>query len=304
MAKTATVLTSLGCPFACTYCFNFPLSKVILQEGDPQHRRRSVDNVVEEIKQIRKNYPKTEYIFFRDDIFNLDEDWLRDFSEKYSKEVGLPFFCLARAEILTEKTADYLKKAGCYYIGAGIESGNDKLRNEVLKRPMKKEQLINGFKLLRDRKIKFSTYNLIGTPGETMETAMETWKLNVQCRPTFADSCILTPYPKTEMYNYAVANGYLDPNIKYPLSFRQDSVLKLKDKNMLENFHQLFGVSVKFPFMMPAVKVLIRLPFNSLYSYIRKFWKGYCFRYQVYPYRVSMWQSVKVVYDWLFVHKA
>lgn len=302
MARTATVSTSFGCPFECTYCYNSPLHDMRL-DGDPMHRRRSVDIVIKEIKQLRKDYPKIEYLIFRDDIFNLNENWLKEFAEKYSLEIGLKFFCPVRPELVTETVADYLKKAGCYYVGAGVESGNDHLRNVVLKRPMTKEQIVDGLNRLRERNIRFTTYNLIGTPGETLETAMETWELNVKCRPTFADSCILTPYPKTEIYKYAVENGYLDPDVKYPLSFRQDSLLKLKDKKRLENFHQLFGISVRFPFLMPIVKILIRLPFNSFYTFIRKFWKGYCFRYMVYPYRVSLLQSARVVYSWMFVHK-
>lgn len=305
LSKVATVLASIGCPFTCTYCFNSSLTKV-LQKGDPLHRRRSVDNVIEEIKEIKKNYPQIEYIVFRDEIFNIQEEWVEEFSEKYPVEVGLPFFCQVRIDTVTEKTADYLKKAGVYFVGAGIESGNDKLRNEILKRTISKEQTIKGFKLLRDRKIKFLTFNLIAVPGETIDTAFETLDLNIKCRPTYADSCILTPYPKTEIYDYAVAHGYLDPNIEYPSSFRGTSLLKLKDKKKLENLQQLFGITVGFPFLRPFLKLLVRLPNNSLYTIIRKFWKGYCYRYRIYPpqVRVSFRQSAESIYEWLFIHQA
>lgn len=301
--RTASVMTSIGCPFKCTYCYSH-LSQKMRQKGDKIVRQRSVDNVIEEIKQLRKNYPRVEYLVFRDDIIILNKEWGREFAEKYSREVGLPFYCLMRPELITEEIGDCLKKAGAYYVGIGIEAGNDYLRNVVLKRAMSKEQIIKGLKILHDRKIKFSLYNIIGVPGETMETAIETWELNVKCDPAFADTFVLTPYPKTDIYKYAVANGYLDPDIKYPLTYHDNLLLKLDDKRRIENFHHLFGISVQFPFLMPVVKILIGLPLTPLYNKIRKLWKGYCFRYRIYPYKVSMLESIRTIYDELFVSKA
>ena len=302
-ARTATVMTSLGCPFKCSYCFNHQLHQMRLK-GDAIYRQRSVDNVIEEIKQLRKDYPKTEYLIFRDDILMLNKNWGKEFAEKYSREIGLPFYCLMRPEIINEEIADSLKKAGCYYIGIGVESGNDYLRNVVLNRPMTKEQIINGLKLLHDRKIKFSMYNMLGVPGETMETVMETWELNVKCKPAFGDSFTLTPYPKTDIYNYAVANGYFDPNIEYPITYHDNILIKLKDKRRIENFHYLFGVSVEFPFLMPIIKLLIRLPFGAVYNSVRKMWKGYCFRHRIYPYKISLKEAISTIYDELFISQA
>ncbi len=303
LARTATVMTSQGCPFNCTYCFNHQLHRMS-QKGDPTFRQRSVDNVIAEIKQLRKNYPKIEYLVFRDEIFTINKSWVKEFSEKYSKEVGLPFYCLMRPELITEEIIDDLKKAGLYYIGIGIEAGNDFIRNEVLNRNMSREQIINGLKILHDTKVKFSTYNIIGSPGETLDTAMETWELNVKCHPTFADSFTLTPYPKTAIHKYAVENGYLDPNTKIPATYHERIMLNLRDKKRLENFHHLLGITVEFPFLMPITKLQINLPLRPLYDKVRKFWKGYCYRYRVYPYKVSIIESLRIIYNQIFVSKA
>ncbi len=302
-AKTSTVMTSLGCPYKCTYCFNHQLHKMRLK-GDPIYRQRSVDNVIEEIKELRKEYPKTEYLILRDDILMFNKEWGREFAEKYPREIGIPFYALMRPEIIDEERVDYLKKAGCYYLGIGIESGNDYLRNVVLRRPMTKEQIEHGLRLLHDRKIKFSMYNIIGAPGETMETAMETWELNKKCKPAFSDSFTLIPYPKTEIYDYAVANGYFDPNTKYPTTYHDNLLIKLKDKRRLENFHYLFGISVEFPFLMPLVNALIWLPLGPVYNMIRKAWKGYCFRHRIYPYKISIKETFLTLADEVFVSEA
>jgi radical SAM superfamily enzyme YgiQ (UPF0313 family) len=303
LARTATVMTSQGCPFNCTYCHNHQLHKMRLK-GDPVFRQRSVDHVIKELKELKRDYPKIEYLIFRDEILTVNKKWIKEFSEKYPREVGLPFYCLMRPEIIQADVIDNLIKAGLYYIGIGVESGNDFIRTEVLNRKMTKEQIINGLKILKDRNVKFSMYNIIGAPHETLETAMETWALTVKCKPTFCDAFLLTPYPKTEIYDYSVANGFFDPNIQYPETYHERIILNLKDRRQLENFMHLLGVAVEFPSLMPLIKnVLIKLPLRPIYNKIRKFWKGYVYRYRIYPYKVSALESVRIIYNEIFVSK-
>ena len=303
LARTATVMTSQGCPYDCTYCFNHQLHKM-RHKGDPVFRQRSVDHSIAELKQLKRDYPKIEYIIFRDEILTINKKWVKEFSEKYAREVGLPFYCLMRPEIITEEIIDDLKKAGVYYIGIGLESGNDFIRNKVLNRNMSKKQIINGLKIVREKNVKFSLYNIIGAPGETLDTAMETWELNVKCKPTFADSFTLTPYPKTDIYKYSVENGFFNPNTKIPTTYHEKIILDLKDRKKLENLHHLLGVAIEFPFLMPLVKnVLIRLPLSPLYNKIRKFWKGYVYRYRIYPYKVNVRESARIIFNEIFVSK-
>lgn len=303
LARTATVMTSQGCPFNCTYCHNHQLHKMRLK-GDPIFRQRSVDHVINELRELKKDYPKIEYLIFRDEILTVNKKWIKEFSEKYPKEIGIPFYCLMRPEIINAEVIDDLIKAGLYYIGIGIESGNDFIRNKVLNRKMTKEQIIKGLKILSDKKVKFSLYNIIGAPHETLETAMETWALTVQCKPTFCDAFLLTPYPKTEIYDYSVANGFFDPNIQYPETYHERIILNLKDRRQLENFMHLLGVAVEFPSLMPLIRnVLIKLPLRPVYNRIRKFWKGYVYRYRIYPYKVSAVESVRIIYNEIFVSK-
>jgi radical SAM superfamily enzyme YgiQ (UPF0313 family) len=303
LARTATVMTSQGCPFNCSYCFNHQLHKMRVK-GDPIFRQRSVDHVIKELKEMKQNYPKIEYLIFRDEILTINKKWIKEFSEKYPKEIGIPFYCLMRPEIIKEEVIDDLIKAGMYYIGIGVESGNDFIRNKVLKRNMSKEQIIKGLKILRDKNVKFSMYSIVGAPHETLATAMETWELTVQCKPTFNDAFLLTPYPKTDIYDYSVANGFFDPSIKYPETYHESIVLDLKDKKKLENFMHLMGIAVEFPWLMPLIRnVLINLPLRPVYNRIRKFWKGYVYRYRIYPYKVSAKESVRIIYNELFVSK-
>jgi radical SAM superfamily enzyme YgiQ (UPF0313 family) len=304
LARTATLMTSQGCPFNCTYCHNHQLHKMLLK-GDSRFRQRSVDRVIEELRQLKRDYPKVEYLIFRDEILTVNPKWVKEFSEKYPKEIGLPFYCLMRPEIIKEEVIDDLIKAGLFYIGIGLESGNDFIRNEVLNRKMSKEQILKGIKILKDRNVLFSLYNIIGAPHETLETAMETWELTVKCKPTFCDVFLMTPYPKTAIYDYSIAHGFYSPDTKTPETYHGTIPLTLKDGPQLENFMHLLGIAVEFPWLMPLIKnVLIKLPLRPLYNSIRKFWKGYVYRYRIYPYKVNARESVRIIYNQIFVSKA
>jgi radical SAM superfamily enzyme YgiQ (UPF0313 family) len=303
LARTATAMTSQGCPYNCTYCHNNQLHKMRLK-GDPIFRQRSVDHVIAELKELKRDYPKVEYIIFRDEILTVRPKWVKEFSEKYRREIGIPFYCLMRPEIIKEEVIDDLKRAGLYYIGIGVESGNDFIRNKVLNRNMSKEQIIRGLKILRDKNVKFSIYNIVGAPHETLETAYETWELTVKCKPTFCDAFLLTPYPKTAIYDYSVAHGFYNPNAGVPDTYHERISLNLKDRDKLENFMHLMGVAVEFPWLMPLIKnVLIHLPLRPLYNRIRKFWKGYVYRYRIYPYKVSPSESARIIFNEIFVSK-
>jgi len=281
--KSFSFMSAFGCPYNCTYCFNHQLHRM-LAKGDSIIRRRSVDNVIEEIKQVRAKYP-LEYVLFRDEIFTLNKNWVKEFSEKYSKEIGLPFYCVLRANHVTGEIIDDLKRAGLYNVTFAVEAGNDFIRNKVLKRNMSKEAILRAARILHDRKVPFFTYNMIGSPGETFEMALETWDLNVKCRSTGTWAYLVYPYPKTELYDYAVSNGYLDEEKagEFLSTYHDKSILNLKDKREIENFHKLFSIAVEFPFLIHIIKFMVRLPLHNFYNVIRKLWRGYTSYVKVYP---------------------
>lgn len=298
--KSASVMSSIGCPFKCSYCFNHQLHK-ITNPGEPLIRRRSVDNVIEEVKVIQKNYPWIEYIIFRDDVFTSDKEWNEEFAEKFPKEIGLPFLCQSRPEYLKPYTVELLKKAGVFFIGIGLESTDGFLRKKILKRNVEIGVIHDAVSNVQNRNINYTIFNLMGLPHETFEIAYRNWEFNRQFRPSFAESSLMVPYPKTDIYNYSIKNGFLDPNKKYPHDIHDRIILDLKDKGKIENFSLLFGLVVEYPFLMPLVKVLIRLPMRPVYFIIRKLWKGYCYRNRAYPYKISIKECLKVLYDEMFV---
>lgn len=292
--KAKIFLSNRGCPYNCTYCFNHIYKKIYSNKGKVL-RLRSIDNIIEEIKEVKDRYP-LECVWFADDIFIVTEDRLREFSEKYRKVIGLPYVCYSRVESITKEVCKLLKVSNCHLISMGIETGNDYLRREVLQRKMSKERIFNAFQMVREEGVKTLSQNLIGIPGETLAEAFETIQLNIRSQPTIAQANIFTPYPKLTLTEKAKELGL------FPGDFDQivgemsisKSALKLEDKYQLENLHKFFAIGVRFPFLLPLIRILIKIPANFFYRFIRNIWQGYSWKKHYYPFRVSLYENLKM----------
>lgn len=260
-------LASRGCPYPCTYCFNHSFKKIY---HNPKNyvRFRSPENIVEEIKQVKKKY-LVKSIRFPDDILTIKKKWLLSFLDLYVQEINLPFTCLVRANELDEEVVKKLKKSGCTNVFFGIETGNDKLRNDLLKRNMSKDQIIASGKLLKKHKLKFGTFNMFGLPGETLNNSFETVELNIIIKPDYPISTIFQPYPGTELGNFLVKSKHQKPlDINSFTVMSGGSLLNLNQKREILNLQMLFYFYVKLPFLSYFFKKLIKLKANIIYKFL------------------------------------
>lgn len=203
--NTAEFLAGRGCPYDCTYCCNHAIRKI----GKGRYVRiRSVDNVIEEIREVTAKY-KVKNLWFYDDTFTLFPKWIEEFSEKYRQEFDMPFACNGRIETLKEEMLVDLKKAGCTMMGIGVESGNEQLRNMVLKRKMSNDQIIRGFGMVKIAGIEANAFYMIGLPFETPEMIEETLALNERINPDGIQFSVFYPYPGTELYTVSKEHGFL-----------------------------------------------------------------------------------------------
>jgi anaerobic magnesium-protoporphyrin IX monomethyl ester cyclase len=102
-----------------------------------------------------------------------------------------------------------LARAGCRGVRIGIESGNENLRAEILKRRMSNEEIRQAFVLSHKYGLDVYTCNMLGIPGETAEMIEETIALNRQLEPAGLQFSVFYPYPMTELYDLCVREGYL-----------------------------------------------------------------------------------------------
>ncbi len=243
-------------------CFNASYSELYKGKG-LRVRWRSVDNLIKEIKEVIQKYP-TKVVYFQDDTFILNRFWLREFSEKYTKEINLPYHCHVRANLVDDEVCKLLRDSNCYSVHIAAESGNDYIRNDILNRGMTKEEILNAAKLLHKYGIKFMMQNMIGLPKGNLNADFETLKLNIKCKPTYAWVSIFKPYPGTKLGLLAVEEGYCK---KEDLSnieggFFDESMMDIKNKKEVENLQKIFGLVVKYPFLYYTgiVDLMIRMP--------------------------------------------
>jgi radical SAM superfamily enzyme YgiQ (UPF0313 family) len=267
----AIVMTGRGCPYGCTYCYNHLYQKLYAGKGK-LIRRRSVDHVIRELRLLKDEGYR--FIRFMDDLFTLQPEWVREFADRYGSEIALPFTCLVRANFVDEAVIADLKRAGCYRIMMGIEAGNERLRNEVLKRRMSDENILEAARIIRASGIRLVTANILALPGGSLKDDWETIDLNIRARPNYSSAAILQAFPGTEIHETARAMGLIQDDHEAVVSegrFGFTSALKMTDpreKRKVENLHKFFVLVVWFPWLRPLVRQLIKLPPNRLFEFV------------------------------------
>jgi radical SAM superfamily enzyme YgiQ (UPF0313 family) len=304
-SKIKHFLTGRGCPYNCTYCFNHALSEIYRGKGR-RFRQRSVDHVIEEIRWVQERYP-LEFVVFVDDTFVLSMDWLAEFAEKYPHRVTragrpLPFFCNTRANLVTVEQVHLLKEAGCHCVSMGIESGNDRIRNELLKRRMSQEQILEASRLIREGGLHLTTTSMIGLPTSTLSDDFETLELNTRARPSYAHVFIFQPYPRTELGEFTREHGWMVGTFDDIGEVAWDhSVLNFDTahKRGLAVLQRFFAIGVEWPRTVPLIKRLMGVADNPVFWLVNKGWKGWAIKNRVHPVRLSLREMLETAWHFM-----
>jgi len=201
-----------GCPFVCTYCSNIGIAKVYgqsrynIRQASPEHSIREIEDVVKKNPSVGRKFK----IYLTDDIFGLNKKWRREFLALYRKRIKIPFICLLRCDVVNEDFMKDLARSYCFKIQFGVESGNDHVRNVIMKRSMERSTIVEAFKLARKYNIRTNAINIIGVPGETKEMLLDTVKLNKEINPTTSNVNIFYPYKGTPLGDQAFKDGIVN----------------------------------------------------------------------------------------------
>jgi anaerobic magnesium-protoporphyrin IX monomethyl ester cyclase len=266
----AVVITGRGCPNDCSYCFNHVYRQLYQGNGKPV-RRRSVEHVMRELRQLKADGCR--FLRFMDDTFILSPAWVEEFAGRYRDEIALPFSCLVRANLVTEKIVRCLRDAGCFRMLLGLEAGDERVRNEILHRKMTREVMVRAARTIREAGLKLVTANILAIPGGSFQADWETLELNVECRPHFASVALLHPYPRTAIFARAEQEGMLGASevlaLEGSFGFGLRSPLRYADpreKRRSENLQKFFALATRFPWIRPIVRRLVELPPNRLFD--------------------------------------
>lgn len=304
-ASIKRFMGSRGCPYQCTYCFNHAYYQIYKREK--RGNQRPVDAIIDEVLQTKEKWG-LEYAFFIDDLFIIYDDWLEEFAEKWPKQVGLPFFCNVRADLIVRwpNKVDLLKKAGAWTVSMGIEAANDRIRVDLLKRHMTREQIVDAGNLIRSAGINVTATNILGLPSSTLEDDLDTMRLNAEARISYGQAFLFQPYPGTELGEYAEEEEYLGESLNFDdissIAWERSILVfdNEEEKPQVEHLQRLFALGVEFPWMEPIIRRLIKLPHNKFvdgtFWYIHKLFKGYLLNARVHPIKKNpraLWSAAK-----------
>jgi len=200
-----TFETTRGCPYLCSYCCNEYLQKIYKGKGT-YHRKKSPQRVVSEIRSFRSLYPDCNFLYFVDDTFMVEGNWLEEFKDIHDKT---PFVFMTRPEMVTREKMRLVAEAGGKAVSIGVESGNEKFRKEILNRKMSQEQIIEAFKIAKDFGLMVYSFNMVGLPYETREDILATIELNKKLKPDIAQFTIFFPFKGTKLFDICTKEGYL-----------------------------------------------------------------------------------------------
>jgi anaerobic magnesium-protoporphyrin IX monomethyl ester cyclase len=222
---TVHMATQRGCPFPCTYCAARIYKELYAQVGT-YGRRRSHENVLAELRELR-DAGRLGYVIFLDDTFTIKHRWVREFLARYRDEIHAPFSLHARVETVNETLLGELAAAGCAQITYGVESGSERVRRDVMRRPVTDDRFREVFRWTREAGIMLTANFMLGVPGETREDLRRTLDLAEELDVLDFGYFVFYPYPGTHLYRVCVDEGYLPPDhLERPANHRE-SILDL-----------------------------------------------------------------------------
>ncbi len=194
------MLTSRGCPFGCHYC-PYPVG-----QGLP-FRFRSPQNVVDEIEHLVRDLG-IRYILFRDPMFSLRQNRVVDICNEIQRR-GLSFRwkCETRPDCLDESTLRAMAAAGCDGINFGVESAEVEIQANVGRKPITREKIIEMVQLCRKLGVKTFCFFIIGLPGDTVQTILETIEFAIRLRANWIQFNAASPLIGTKLREWAVSRG-------------------------------------------------------------------------------------------------
>jgi len=227
-----------GCPGKCTFC----------NSAETALRTRSAEHLVDEIQTLQARYGVREVSFYDDTLTIFKPQVARMCDLILERGLDLTWSCFARTDCVSPALLKKMRAAGCHQILFGIESADPGIL-ETIRKPIDIEQTRRAVRMVQEAGIAVRAAFMFGNPGETIESMQRTIDFAVDLDPDIALFNITTPYPGTQMFNWAHQNGYLrtlDWN-DYDLA---NSVLELPTVSSAE-IHRMYRAAYRAFYFRP-----------------------------------------------------
>ncbi|MDP8234641.1 MAG: radical SAM protein [Candidatus Saelkia tenebricola] len=200
---------SRGCLYQCSFCMISLLKDIYKNYGSYLYRCRSVDNIIQELLEAKKFFPKLKRIRFDDELFIADKNWLRNFSKEYKKHIALPFDILTHPSVINKESLLLLKKAGLDTVLVGVQN-TERINKVLYSRHQNNDQVIAAANVLRSLGLKSCYQVILDDPVSTSNDKNELFKLICSLpRPYELYLFSLTIYPNTPLAKKLISDGYI-----------------------------------------------------------------------------------------------
>ena len=259
--KLATISTSRGCPSSCFYCLSPKIS-------GRKVRFRSTDKVLEELQECYFKFGIRNF-FFKADTFTINNDWTKELCNKIinsNLKGKIRWAANSRVNTVNPELLELMKKAGCYLVAFGLESGSDESLQKM-KKNTTVEQNYNAVQMAKKAGLMTFGFYIIGFPWEDFTHFEATKKAMFKNDTDFIELHIATPFVGTEFYNMLKEQGkYADEvygkshfecthSINENLSF--DEVEAFRKKTVLEYYLRPGYIAKKIAYSITKPKVLL-----------------------------------------------
>ena len=202
IGRDIDIIDMRGCPYHCTFCH---------QPWGHKLRAHSVDCIINAIKFLKENYDIS-FISFQDDEFMVSNKRVREFCGKRNRLFpDLLWSCTGRANVgaRDEEIVKLMRDSGCVLISYGFESGSQRMLNSMRKMQTI-EQMEKTLEISRKYGLPVPVSFIIGMPGENDESCRETVDFCIRNKIPLDSLMFATPYPGTEIFDYALRTGRID----------------------------------------------------------------------------------------------
>jgi len=267
-----------GCQYPCTFCHNHLGMRLYRGQGK-WGRKQSPERFIDEIVDVRDNWAPLRIVSLEndDEILHV-KGWAEPAFTLYAKRVGIPYYVMTRPDSVTDDIARLLKDTGCVGVSMSLETANDTLRNDVLKKHFDRDDVENAMACLKRHDIPVKIFNMVGIPGETLEDALSTLEMNIRLKPMWARCSILQPYPPMDLFQMCKREGLFKDDFgtdDFEYFYLKESPLNFPGIDQLVNLQKFFSITAKYPFLLPIVRRLIKIKPNRLYEFLGMAFYGY-----------------------------
>ena len=189
--EATSVITTRGCPFSCAFCCHWP--------GYQTVRYRSPKNVVDELQFLMGTYGIERFMFW-DDEFNLNRKRTLTLCQAF-KPLKIKWRCFIRADLFDATLGKAMKEAGCVEVGCGVESGSQRVLNNIHKGTTV-YQNTEARRICKELGIRFKAFTIVGNAGETNETCQETLDWLKKNEPDDFDVTVNVPFPGSPQWEH------------------------------------------------------------------------------------------------------